>query len=41
MTKKQFLKIIDNDAKIVKKWPKWKQKYIISAEAAMTGKLLK
>ncbi len=41
MNKKQFLKIIKEDAKIVKKWPKWKQKYVISAEAAMTGEFLK
>ena len=40
MNKKQFLKIIEKDAKIVKKWPKWKQQYVISAEAAATGKLI-
>lgn len=40
MSKKDFLKIIKQNAKEVKTWAKWKQQYIISAEAASTGRFL-
>jgi hypothetical protein len=41
MNKKTFNKIIKQNYKEVSTWEKWKQKYIISAEAFETGKLIK
>ena len=41
MTNKQFLKIIKQDAKIVKKWPKWRQEYVINSDNASTGNFFK
>lgn len=37
----EFQKTIDRCKKEVKKWPKWKQQYIITSEAAITGKFIK
>ncbi len=36
--RKDFLKIISSNAETVSKWEPWKQKLIISAESAKTGK---
>jgi len=38
MNNEQFLKIIRRNKKEVKKWAKWKQKIIISAKTAKTGR---
>lgn len=35
-----FWEQAEKDRKIVATWPKWKQKIIISAEAANTGKFI-
>ena len=40
MIKMELKKIISKNAKEVKKWPKWKQRIIVSANAFSTGKLL-
>jgi hypothetical protein len=37
----KFCKTVAKCAKEVSKWPKWKQRYVITAEAAMTGKFIK
>lgn len=35
-----FKAIVESNYEEVKTWPKWKQKIIISAEAADTGRLI-
>jgi hypothetical protein len=34
----EIQEVIHMNTAEVKKWPKWKQKYVISAESASTGK---
>lgn len=41
MNKKAFQKITSDNYKQVQKWPKWKQRIIISSYAATTGKFIK
>lgn len=40
MTKKSFNKITKKNYNTVKKWSKWKQKIIISAKTAESGKFI-
>lgn len=41
MNKKLFWKIVKQNKKIVKSWPKWMQRIVITAESASTGRFIK
>jgi len=41
ISEKEFKKITKKNVCEVKKWPKWKQRIIISAESANTGRFIR